>query len=65
MQTLDERLLTIADISEMLQVDRRSIYRWIRSGELGVYDVGREYRVSESQLQEFLEDRRRTKAKRQ
>jgi excisionase family DNA binding protein len=54
---MDEKLLTVAEVAEHLRVDPRSVYRWIRSGQLEAIDIGREYRISESQLRDFLEQR--------
>ena len=48
--------------SGRLQVSRRTVYRWIKDGSLNAYQFGREYRITESDLKEFLE-RRRTRPK--
>jgi excisionase family DNA binding protein len=50
MLQVDERYLTLPELAERLQVSRRTVYRWIKDG--------REYRITESDLKDFLERRR-------
>jgi excisionase family DNA binding protein len=58
MLKVDERYLTLPEVAERLQVSRRTVYRWIKGGELNVYQFGREYRITESALKDFLEAHR-------
>lgn len=58
MQQVDERLYTPQEIAEHLKVDIRTVYRWLRDGEMGAIRFKREYRVSESDLRKFLEEHR-------
>jgi excisionase family DNA binding protein len=58
MLKVDERYLTLPEVAERLKVSRRTIYRWIESGDLNAYQFGREYRITESALKEFLEAHR-------
>jgi excisionase family DNA binding protein len=58
MLKVDERYLTLPEVAERLKVSRRTIYRWIKSGDLNAYQFGREYRITESALKEFLEAHR-------
>ena len=55
----DERMLTVAEIVELLQVHEQTVRRWIKSGELRAIILGRKsgYRVRESDLRAFLEAR--------
>jgi excisionase family DNA binding protein len=55
MLKVDERYLTLPEVAERLKVSRRTIYRWIKSGDLNAYQFGREYRITESALKDFLE----------
>jgi excisionase family DNA binding protein len=41
-----------------LGVDRRTIYRWIESGELVAHKFGRQWRISKTDLETFLKLRR-------
>ncbi len=62
MLQVDERYLTLPEVAEQLKVSRRTVYRWIKSGDLDAYQFGREYRITESALKDFLEAHRfRTK----
>ena len=58
MLKVDERYLTLPEIAERLQVSRRTVYRWIKGGDLNAYQFGREYRITESALKDFLEAHR-------
>jgi excisionase family DNA binding protein len=60
MLRVDERYLTLPELAERLQVSRRTVYRWIKDGSLSAYQFGREYRITESDLKDFL-GRRRTR----
>ena len=54
MLKVDERYLTLPEVAERLKVSRRTLYRWIKSGDLNAYQFGREYRITESALKDFL-----------
>jgi excisionase family DNA binding protein len=58
MLKVDERYLTLPEVAARLKVSRRTIYRWIKSGGLDAYQFGREYRITESALKDFLEAHR-------
>lgn len=58
---MTERLLTTQDVADRLQVKERTVRDWIRSGELPAFDLGQGYRISEEDLEAFLEGRKRTK----
>ena len=58
MLKVDERYLTLPEVAERLKVSRRTIYRWIKSGDLDAYQFGREYRITESALKDCLEAHR-------
>jgi excisionase family DNA binding protein len=53
------RLLTIAGVAEQCLVSTKTVRRWIARGELPVHQLGRQIRVSESDLFAHLEQRRR------
>lgn len=50
------RLLTPRDASEYLQVNVRTIYKWINDGELECYKigVGRDIRIPMKTIEEYL-----------
>lgn len=48
-------ILTIEDVAKILKVSKRTVYRWIDSGDLKVARIGRKtYRVFESDLNKFI-----------
>ncbi len=55
MLKVDERYATLPEVAERLKVSRRTVYRWIKNGDLKAYQFGREYRITESALKDFLE----------
>lgn len=54
---LEERLLTVAEICQRLQVHEETVRRWLRDGRLkGINLGGRSgYRIREADLAAFLE----------
>lgn len=63
--TMDERVLTVNQVAERLQVDAQTVRRWLRNGDLvGIPFGGRTgWRVTESELQAFLDRRRMSREK--
>jgi excisionase family DNA binding protein len=62
MQQVDEQLYTPQEVADYLKVDVRTVYRWLREGEMNAIRFQREYRIGESDLRDFLE-RHRTRPK--
>ena len=50
-------LLTVAEVAAGMRVSNMTVYRLIKSGELPAVRVGKGYRIRESELQRFLEER--------
>jgi excisionase family DNA binding protein len=54
--------LTVEQVAKELQVNPRSVYKWIQAGELGAIDLGsggkHSYRISRSDLEDFKRRRR-------
>lgn len=48
-------LLTVAEVATLMRVSRMTVYRLIRRGELRAVRVGRNYRVREEDLNDYLE----------
>jgi len=55
---MEERYYTPAEVGEHLRVDVSTLYRWIRDEKLVAIKIGRDYRIAESDLQAFLEERK-------
>jgi excisionase family DNA binding protein len=56
----DDRVLTVNQVAQRLQVDVQTVRRWLRNGNLvGIPFGGRTgWRVTEQELQAFLDRRR-------
>ena len=57
MSASEERLLSLEDVADRLQVSDQSVRRWIKAGKLAAYKPGLEWRISPSDLEDFLEIR--------
>lgn len=57
----DEELLTVEEVAKHLRVDERTVRRWINKGELVAIDLGRGYRISRANLNEFKQRRQTDK----
>jgi excisionase family DNA binding protein len=64
MQAVEETYYTLSEIGERLKVSYRTVYRWVRAGELAAYKLKGEYRVADRDLSEFLEVRRTPRSER-
>lgn len=51
------KLMTIQEVCKELNLSRSRINEWIQSGELKSYKLGFSRRISEEQLNAFLEQR--------
>ena len=49
------RLLTVAEVAAVMRVSRMTVYRLIRRAQLKAIRVGRNYRVRQADLDEYLE----------
>lgn len=50
-----DRIYTLDEIAEMLHITRRTLYAYIKEGKLQAVKIGKYWRVSETNLQAFLE----------
>jgi excisionase family DNA binding protein len=56
--TRAERFLTVPQVAERLGVSARSIWRWLDERELIAHRFGRLVRISEADLQAFLDSKK-------
>ena len=54
------RLLTIAEVANLLHVSTRTVRRMIKTDELVAHRIGRQLRISEGDLRNFIRLRRET-----
>ncbi|QWC86102.1 helix-turn-helix domain-containing protein [Nocardioidaceae bacterium] len=53
----DSSLLTIAEVAAAMRVSKMTVYRQVHAGELRAVRVGRSFRVSRSDLDDYLRQR--------
>ena len=53
-RTLGGRLLTVAEVADVLRVSTMTVYRLIKNGEIAALRVGKSYRIAEPELQSYL-----------
>lgn len=51
------RYLTVAEVALDMRVSTMTVYRLIKSGELGAVRVGKSYRIRAADLDAFLDSR--------
>jgi PTS system nitrogen regulatory IIA component len=61
---MTEEMLTVEEIAKELRVSPKTVRSWITSGELVALDVGREYRISRTHLEDFKQRRQTDRRKR-
>ena len=49
----DIEVYTLEEIETLLQVTKRTLYNWIKSGELKAFKAGRQWRVTKEALEEL------------
>ena len=57
------RLLTLSEAAILLQVSTRTLQRMIRNGQLPAFKVGGQWRLRETQLRQWVENREGLPAK--
>jgi excisionase family DNA binding protein len=50
-------LLTVAEVAATMRVSNMTVYRLIKSGDLGAVRVGKNYRIRESEVVRYLSAR--------
>jgi excisionase family DNA binding protein len=50
-------LLTVAEVASTMRVSNMTVYRLIKSGDLGAVRVGKNYRIREADVQRYLNER--------
>jgi excisionase family DNA binding protein len=51
------RLLTVAEVAELLRVSNMTVYRLLKAGELPSVRIGKSFRVREEDLDAYLAER--------
>jgi excisionase family DNA binding protein len=53
---MEDRTLSLSEVAGLMGVSERTIRRWIQAGRLKAYKPGRDYRIPESALRQFVEE---------
>lgn len=59
----DIRVYDIQEVMDILRVTRRTVYNWLRAGKIKAFKVGKEWRITEESLREFMETGTKTNIK--
>ena len=52
---MSDELLTVPEVAERLRMTTMTIYRWIEEGRLPALQIGKHYRIRESDLDAVIE----------
>lgn len=52
-----EPLLTVGEVAGIMRVSNMTVYRLIKSGQLGAIRVGKNYRIRRSDVDRYLQER--------
>ncbi len=52
---IEDKLLTPPQVAQRLQMNERTVCQWLRQGHLRGFKIGKEWRVSARDLDNFLE----------
>ena len=50
----DAKFLTVAEVAAMMRVSKMTVYRLVHNGDLPAVRVGRSFRVTEDDVNEYL-----------
>jgi excisionase family DNA binding protein len=51
-----DKYYTIDEVAEILRVAYMTVYRWIKAGKLNAIKAGKQFRISEKCLNDFITD---------
>jgi excisionase family DNA binding protein len=54
---LSEPLLTVGEVASVMRVSNMTVYRLIKSGQLGAIRVGKNYRLRRKDVESYLSQR--------
>jgi PTS system nitrogen regulatory IIA component len=55
---MEERLLTIDDVAEFLQVNPMTIYAWVRDGKIPAFKIGKVWRFKKEEIEKWLKGKK-------
>ena len=51
---IDERLLTIDEVANFLNINPMTIYSWVREGKIPAFKIGKVWRFQKSEIDKWL-----------
>lgn len=54
-----ERLMTLQDVAEYLQIKERTIYSWVQNGKIPGFKLGNTWRFKREDIDLWIEERKR------
>jgi len=58
---MQSKLLTVDDVAKLLAISKMTVYRYIKTKKLCAYRLEQELRIKETDLQNFLDERKTKK----
>jgi len=53
----NQEFLTVKEVASMLRISKISIWRWLKSGKLPGFKLGKEWRIPRKDLDKSLEEK--------
>lgn len=54
------KTLTVEQVADRLQVSNRTVYEWLKTGDLEGAKIGHKWRIKEEAVEKFFEERTNT-----
>lgn len=51
---MDEQYYTLKEVTELLKISYITLYRWVQTGKIPAYKVGKQYRINKADYEEFI-----------
>ncbi len=51
------RMMTLAEVAQYLRVNRNTLYKLIRRGEIPVFKIGSDYRFDKNEIEKLMTNR--------
>ncbi len=58
---MPDQQMTVEEVADELRVHPETVRQWIRERELDAFDTGRGYRISRTDLDDFIQSRKTSK----
>lgn len=52
---MESKFMTIKEVAELLQLNKMTIYRYVKAGKIEAYRVGKDLRIKRDDFEKFLE----------